>query len=581
MRELKERWEIENGMAVGEVRLMAEGRVLGWDGLANLADGTIAQASGNICGGMGKKPRKKKEKNPWESDGSGVPSWAQEVPWSDGSSAEEQFEAIEKDELMEQFEKDLESGAVDTLSKMETKQAQDMLTKLEENMAGISEEKRKMAVWSLMWMAEKKKEELREKEERGKAEEREKMLEEESEKRESQSKNSETASENLMDDRSRKWEDRRRLEREGNEIIKVLVKHEEKEAAERREKKEEERWARWEEKRERRTEERWANWEDRQRLERQGDEMVEMIRRHEEEEEEKRRRNEGMSAGDECRMMLRMAENHVLEASKHREMFEEKAQKGIREAREKVAIEMGEMIEKGYGNVTFGSEEIRPGEFFERKKGELARSEVERGQAAEDRVLSRHLAEANRDEEERRIQGKGKGRNMVEDKKGGEIARCMGEKTGSSSHDVTPLKEMIVAAAVEEIDREETMTQATVAEMMIVAVSDGVMTKTTDEVAGVRNDEHMLLEQLLQGNEMEGNGEERKHVEEKHERNEMQDEIMQSKAKAVADCGVQTQEREMVEVGKEGSIMSHEKSALEVGQPYFVVSKQEEKSGGC
>ena len=54
-------------------------------------------------------------------------------------------EAIKKDELMEQFEKDLGSGAVDTLSKMETKQAQDMLTKLEENMASISEEKRKMA----------------------------------------------------------------------------------------------------------------------------------------------------------------------------------------------------------------------------------------------------------------------------------------------------------------------------------------------------------------------------------------------------------------------------------------------------
>ena len=80
---------------------------------------------------------------------------------------------------------------------------------------------------------------------------------------------------------------------------------------------------------------------------------------------------------------------------------------------------------------------------------------------------------------------------------------------------------------------------------------------------------------------MGGNCEERKHVEETHERNEMQDEIMQSKANAVADCGVQTQEGKMVEVGKEGSIMSHEKSALEVGRPYFVVSKQEEKSGGC
>ena len=106
-RELKERWEKEHEMAVGEVRLMAEGGMIGWDDLANLADGTIVQVLGNICGGVGKKSRKKKEKNPWESDGSGVPSWAQEVPWSDGSSAEEQFEAIKKDELMEQFEKDL------------------------------------------------------------------------------------------------------------------------------------------------------------------------------------------------------------------------------------------------------------------------------------------------------------------------------------------------------------------------------------------------------------------------------------------------------------------------------------------
>ena len=69
--------------------------------------------------------------------------------------------------------------------------------------------------------------------------------------RANQNKNSETASENLMDDRSRKWEDRRRLEREGDEILKLLVKHEKKEAEEKQEKKAEERWAKWEEKRER------------------------------------------------------------------------------------------------------------------------------------------------------------------------------------------------------------------------------------------------------------------------------------------------------------------------------------------
>ena len=68
---------------------------------------------------------------------------------------------------MEQVEKDLGSGAVDVLSKMETTQEQELLTKLEENLAGISEESRKIAVWSLMWMAEKKKEVLREKEREG------------------------------------------------------------------------------------------------------------------------------------------------------------------------------------------------------------------------------------------------------------------------------------------------------------------------------------------------------------------------------------------------------------------------------
>ena len=90
-----------------------------------------------------------------------------------------------------------------------------------------------------------------------------------------------------MDDRSSKWENRRRLEREGDEILEVLEKHKKKEAEENREKKAEERWARWEEKRERKAEERWTKWEDRQRLERQGDETVDMIRRHEEEVEEK------------------------------------------------------------------------------------------------------------------------------------------------------------------------------------------------------------------------------------------------------------------------------------------------------
>ena len=144
-----------------------------------------------------------------------------------------------------------------------------------------------------------------------------------------------------------------------------------------------------------------------------------MIRRHEEEEEEKKRQAEGMSAGDEYRMMSVMAEKHAHEVSEHREMVEEETQKVRKEVREKVVVVMEEMIEMGYGNVTFGSEGIRPGEYIERKKGELEKNELEKGQTAGDRVLSRHLAEAYRDEEERRIRGKGKGRNMAEERKGG------------------------------------------------------------------------------------------------------------------------------------------------------------------
>ena len=53
---------------------------------------------------------------------------------------------------------------------METVQAQELLTKLEEHLAGFPEESRKTAVWSLMWMAEKRKDEMREKEDKERAE---------------------------------------------------------------------------------------------------------------------------------------------------------------------------------------------------------------------------------------------------------------------------------------------------------------------------------------------------------------------------------------------------------------------------
>ena len=51
-----------------------------------------------------------------------------------------------------------------------------------------------------------------------------------------------------------------------------------------------------------------------------------------------------------------MAEKHAREMSEHRDDVEEETQKGRKEAREKVLVEMEEMMEKGHGNVTFGSE---------------------------------------------------------------------------------------------------------------------------------------------------------------------------------------------------------------------------------
>ena len=70
-----------------------------------------------------------------------------------------------------------------------------------------------------------------------------------------------------MDDRSRKWENRRRLEKEGDEILELLGKHERmrrKRNGRKRRKKDGQDGRR---NGRERAEERWTKWEDRQRLE--------------------------------------------------------------------------------------------------------------------------------------------------------------------------------------------------------------------------------------------------------------------------------------------------------------------------
>ena len=187
----------------------------------------------------------------------------------------------------------------------------------------------------------------------------------------------------------------------------------------------------------------------------------------------------------------------------------------VEEEREKAVVEMEEMIEKGHGEVTFGSEGIRPREHIERKKGELEKGtwglsntsievlrrrgsggecEEEKGLTAADLVMSRYLAEANRDQEEKRMRRTGKGMNLTEEKK---------EQT-------TVMKEMIVAAVEEEIDCGEIMTQ----EMVVAAAAELEDRWRRENEA----DEQAVLKQLLQGNVMGENCEEQKTEREQNER---------------------------------------------------------------
>ena len=76
---------------------------------------------------MEKKSKKKKEKNPWESDdGSGAKS----------SSAEEQFEELDKEKVMEDHRKAMGSGHIDALVDMDPNAVEEMLMRCRENMTG-------------------------------------------------------------------------------------------------------------------------------------------------------------------------------------------------------------------------------------------------------------------------------------------------------------------------------------------------------------------------------------------------------------------------------------------------------------
>ena len=103
-----------------------------WNGITDLANSAMVQVMVNVQGGMGKRgKKKKKEGNPWESDGgSGV-----------RSSAEEPFEILEKAALMVEHRKVMGNRYVDMLVDMEMEDVKAKLEELREMTEGTERSK--------------------------------------------------------------------------------------------------------------------------------------------------------------------------------------------------------------------------------------------------------------------------------------------------------------------------------------------------------------------------------------------------------------------------------------------------------
>ena len=143
-KEVAERWHKMTGKGDCDIRLMVEGRNICWDKLVDLQKGSVIQVLANNRGGMKKKSKKRKT-NPWTSDeGSGERS----------SSAEEQFKELDKQELMENHKREMGNEHIDMLANMNTEQVEEMLMNFRENMSGVTEDQKTIAMMSLMWMVE-------------------------------------------------------------------------------------------------------------------------------------------------------------------------------------------------------------------------------------------------------------------------------------------------------------------------------------------------------------------------------------------------------------------------------------------
>ena len=126
--------------------MVSGGRVVNSSDIRDLEDGAIVQVMGNVHGGMGKrrkkkKKKKKKERNPWESDEGSETK----------SSAESQFEVMDKAALMAEHRRELGNKCIDMPLDMDMKDIEAKLTEFREVTEG-TEDQKTLAMLSLMWM---------------------------------------------------------------------------------------------------------------------------------------------------------------------------------------------------------------------------------------------------------------------------------------------------------------------------------------------------------------------------------------------------------------------------------------------
>ena len=157
-----------------DVYVTCDGRILRKDDKlksCGFQDGSTVQDTNRMgCGGKHKDKKNNAEKTECKSSRgregarrrNGVdPRAERRQPggaagwWVGGTESfcEEQFEALDKEMMMEKYRNDLESAGLDVLARMDAKHAEEVLMKFRENLTGIPEEQRTVAVRRLMWMA--------------------------------------------------------------------------------------------------------------------------------------------------------------------------------------------------------------------------------------------------------------------------------------------------------------------------------------------------------------------------------------------------------------------------------------------